>query len=264
MFDKKYTDYWSAAVKKSIDGTIIAGEKEAHFFLEEMKISEESKILDVGCSTGRMYRPLADYSEHIYGVEPDPFAVSNAKNAGYLEVFQGTAETTGFQKENFDFVFCWAAFELVDHFKGLQEFNRILKCGGKLLFTGKSNDYEDDDVLAFKAEKNAWLKKFPQRFTDLPVLLSQLKNLGFILKDLYIFPKRGDFGLLNYHKHDSSKKENISGYEYVFICTKESGPQSDLEHIMGLEHAHTKTAQRAAEKNFCNNVDAYFTHLGLD
>tara|TARA_A100001015_G_C14408102_1_gene488091 strand:- start:28 stop:198 length:171 start_codon:yes stop_codon:yes gene_type:complete len=51
-FDKEYTKYWSSAVKKSIDGTNIAGLNEVNHFFKKINVESDNAILDLGCSFG--------------------------------------------------------------------------------------------------------------------------------------------------------------------------------------------------------------------
>ena len=154
-FDKQYTKYWASTVTKSVDGTTIAGVNEVKNILHSLRVGSHIKTLDLGCSIGRMHESLAVHSNDVYGVDIDSYAVEQASLRPYKEVRQGSAEKIDFDTGFFDFVFCWAVFDVVDHALGLAEMNRVLKGSGKLLITGKNDTYFDDDMLAFKAEKNA-------------------------------------------------------------------------------------------------------------
>jgi cyclopropane fatty-acyl-phospholipid synthase-like methyltransferase len=93
-FNKEYTEYWEAAVSRSIDGTVIAGEQQVKHFLKLLGINNVQKMLDLGSSFGRMYPVLAEFGENIYGCEPDPFAIERCKEYPYVEVKNGTGENT--------------------------------------------------------------------------------------------------------------------------------------------------------------------------
>ena len=51
------------------------------------------------------------------------------------------------------------------------------------------------------------------------LLLTNIGNLGFELEKLFIFPKRGDFGKLEYFEVDIPF-ETINGYEYLMVLKK--------------------------------------------
>lgn len=262
-FDEEYTRYWASAVNKSVDGTVIAGTNEAKHFLQYLGTEKHIHALDLGCSFGRMYEALSICSDRVYGLDPDSFAVEKARLQPYVEVHQGSAENTGLDKGYFDLVFCWAVFDVVDHKKGLLEINRILRDGGKLLLTGKNDNYFPDDDLAFKAEKNAFLKGFPNRFTNLGAVMRSFKALGFQLDKLFIFPRRGDFGLLNYLDRSNSIDEHI-GYDYLILCHKvadQSDPDVSNENLDGK---FSKTATGMAVQRGYAGAKELFEFMGID
>jgi len=263
-FDEAYTKYWTSAVNKSVDGTIIAGVNEAKNLLQHLGMKRDDRVLDLGCSFGRMHEALAVYSDQIFGIDPDSYAVEKARLQPYREVRRGTAENTGLDIDFFDVVFCWAVFDVVDHKKGLAEINRILKSGGKLLLTGKNDNYFPDDNLAYKAEKNAFLKSFPNKFTDLSSVLGNFEPLGFKLDKLLIFPQRGDLGLLKYVDQGNDLKDNYFGYEYLIICHKVSDQNSAGLININLECKFSKTAIKMAINAGFLNAKEYFESTGID
>jgi len=263
-FDKNYTKYWSDAIEKSIDGTTIAGAKEAKTYLDLISIDKNDLILDVGCSFGRMSELLSSYSGNVYGAEPDKFAVKKAKEKHYLDVKQSYAEDTGYSEKFFNLVFCWATFDVVDHKKGLIEFNRIIKDEGVLLISGKNNNYSDNDNLAFKAEKNAFLKNFPNKFTDLDFMLKNLHEFGFQLEELFLFPKRGDFGNLKFEKGNIIDVKKRAFYEYLLIAKKKKGINKDMISMNKLDQDFSNTSIRLAEKAGFKNAKDLFLSIGLD
>jgi len=262
-FDKKYTDYWQSAINKSIDGLRIPGLPEAHKLLPYLKIEEGDQVLDMGCSYGRMYKELSQYSENIFGVDLDPYAVEKAKEQGYIEVLVGKAEDTGYQKKFFDRVFCWQVFDVVDQLEGFKEINRILKVGGSFLVTGKNYDYDPNDIFAFKAEKNAFLKGFPNRFTKIDWLMKNLSNFGFQTEKLLLFAKRGDFGLLNFKEADKTLTE-YTGYEYLLICNKVS-EVSEINYLSNdLETVFSLPAQNMTKDKGFSHTANFFKSIGID
>ena len=261
-FNDKYTKYWEHSTSKSIDGLKIPGEIEAAHMLNYLNISKSDKILDLGCSFGRMFKVLNKFSNNIYGVEPDKYAINKANKFNYVKIFNGTAENTGFANKFFDLIFSWQVFDVVDQFNALVECNRVLKLNGHILFTGKNNNYKMNDEFAFKAEKNAFIKKFPNRFTNLKILNKNIDKIGFKVIKLFLFPKRGDFGLLNYSEKDSNN-ENFECYEYLLICKK----ISELNNISGIDNLTSKTSltseRIASQKGFISAKDL-FQNIGID
>jgi len=263
-FDKKYTEYWTSAVDKSVDGTSIAGVKEVLHLLQYLRLDKSDLVLDLGCSFGRMHQALAEYSKFIYGVDLDDYAVKKARKKPYIDVRVGSAEHTGFDKNFFNVVFCWAVFDVVDHKKGFREINRILKNQGKLFISGKNDTYFKDDTLAFNAEKNAFLKDFPNKFTDLSSVLLNLKLIGFKLDKLLIFPRRGDVGLLNFIDKGIETKDNCIGYEYLIICHKIGRHDARALKDISLENSTSKTAKEKANEAGFKGAEELFNSLGIN
>lgn len=263
-FNKDYTNYWDSAVNKSVDGTVIAGINEAKYFLQYLKLNNEDKILDLGCSVGRMYAALSEFSTDIYGVDPDPHAVQRASSFAYRNILVGTAEATGFDSKEFDLIFCWAVYDVVNHLRGLREMNRILKISGKLLLTGKNDNYFADDLLAFKAEKNAFLKSFPNKFTNLQNVLCGLTALGFKLDRLFMFRRRGDIGALKFVEQDIDKITDYVGYEYLLICHKISDESCDNSDDLRFDSPFSRTATKLAFRAGFSSPKDFFESIGHD
>jgi len=262
-FNSDYTKYWKKATKKSVDGLPIAGLEEVYTFLPFLNIKRSEKLLDMGCSYGRMFTALTTYTNDIYGVDPDPYAVGKAKRYPYKEVFIGKAEETGFDANYFDKIFCFYVFDAVDHANGFREANRILKIGGHFLVTGKNNNYHPDDEFAFRAEKNAFLKSYPNHFANLKVLVSNLPILGFKAEKVILFPRRGDFGRLKFIEVDPGADEFL-GIEYMIICQKIANIQEPVELTEKLDHPFSITAENIAVKQGYISAESLFTAIGID
>lgn len=264
-FEKEYTNYWKKSVEKPIDGLKIAGLEEALFFLNFLNINLSDSVLDLGCSFGRMFEILSKFSDNIYGIDPDISAIESAIKYKYNDLKIGNAENIPYGDNFFNQIFSWAVYDVVDHFNGLIEANRVLKNGGKILITGKLNNYFEDDLFAFKAEKNAFLKSFPNHFLDLNTLINNIKLIGFQIDKLFIFNKRGDFGKLNYKIISTNElNSDIKGYEYLAIFKKNNTINSrELEYIK-FDDKHSKTAQSLAKLNKFDHVEDYFNSIGLD
>ena len=260
-FEKKYTEYWKKNINNPIDGLAIAGTNEVNNFLPLLNINTNDYVLDLGCSFGRMHSVLSSVSNHIYGLDPDLFAVETALNESYIDVKVGDAENINFDDNYFDKIFCWAVYDVVDHYNGLLESNRVLKMNGKILLTGKIDNYFQDDINAFKAEKNAFLKSFPNHFVNMELLQNNIVELGFELEKLFIFPKRGDFGKLKYFEV-KIPFEVIKGYEYLMILKKTK--DINIKNYLKLDSPHSRTAKKLATKEGYESVTDYFIHLGID
>lgn len=261
IFNKEYTKYWEEATVKSVDGTLIAGPNEANSYLEKLLLTKIDKALDLGCSYGRMGPMLSNYAREVYGVDPDKFALSKAILNKYKAVTIGSAEEINFPNEMFDLVFCWAVFDVVNQFKSLVELARVLKNKGKAVVTGKNVNYLDNDKLGFNAEKNAFLKGFPTKFTDLNLLLKVAKGIGLKPVKIICFKKRGDMGTAKSVVLNLKQKKPVRFYEYL-VCLEKTKNSNRKEEI-NLSYIHSNVSIKLAKKNGYESVSDFFNSIGI-
>ncbi len=260
-FTRDYTEYWQKTVDKSVDGLKIAGPNEAAQIIKTFSLMKTTTVVDVGCSYGRMFNIVKDLGTETIGLDPDPFAAKKASKLGYSRVLVGTAEKTRLDNESVDVVFCWASFDVVNQFESLLEFNRILKKGGRVLVTGKNWNYFQDDLLGLLAEKKAFIKNFPNHFTDLDTLIQILPGIGFKLNGLLLFPKRGDMGEVKFSRWQPSRLEVEKSYEYLIYLEK-TDSKADCESIPQFSFRYSKTAETVANRLGIKSVEEYL--LGGD
>lgn len=255
-FDQKYHEYWGNAINKSLDGTVIPGLDVCNHYVNILSVKPDDRLLDLGCSYGRLYPVFANYTKHVFGVDVDLQVVNEAIKKPYVIAIVGQAEKLAFPSNFFDQIVAWGVFDIVDQIECLKEANRILKVGGKFLFTAKGARYPESDSLAFIAERNAKLKNFPNRFVDLELLTQALPLLGFFMEQKFHFSKRGDLGL-NQPLSDQGEIQTNSCYEFAAILRKVSEPSG-----AGVEewwNEFSVTARNKAERDgFGNDVINYF------
>lgn len=251
----EYLHYWKKRVGETTDGTKIAGNQIQEGFIKLMQGKRKEKILDLGCSFGRLCRLLKQRTENVFGMDVGYQVIAEAVKEPYVVAVKGRAEETPFPEGFFHKIVAWAVYDMVEQEKALREAFRILKPGGQLLFTGKNTDYFPDDRLAFVAERNAKLKKFPNHFTDIYLLLANLEKFGFRLRHGFAFLRRGDFGRNKYVDILGQKPKNF--YEYLLIVER-------LEKIIPARKAliicagHSRAAQGMAKANGFADVVKYF------
>ncbi|WNB76954.1 class I SAM-dependent methyltransferase [Methylomonas koyamae] len=99
-------------------------------------------ILDIGCGRGNSFALLETQfqPQRIAGIEIDPALLADAVRAGSqcscrVDVTLGNAEQLPYPDASFDVLFCHQSFHhIVKHREAMQEFYRVLKPGGLLLF----------------------------------------------------------------------------------------------------------------------------------
>jgi SAM-dependent methyltransferase len=120
-------------------------------FKNEMGLTKESVIADIGSGTGLSTRPFLENGNPVYGVEPN--AAMRAAAEEYLREFpnftshEGTAENTNLDDASIDFVTAAQAFHWFDPKKTREEFVRILKPGGYMALIWNERQLDTTEFL---------------------------------------------------------------------------------------------------------------------
>lgn len=132
---KAHTDkYRSDGVLKNIGNPHQCQFYRASYFIDQ--VEKNSKVLDVGCNAGTLGIHLLRKDCHVNGIDIVKELVEKAKNRGiYAE--EGIAEDLSRYDDNsFDYVLCGEVLEhLFDPYPAVKEAHRVLKPGGKYIFT---------------------------------------------------------------------------------------------------------------------------------
>jgi 2-polyprenyl-3-methyl-5-hydroxy-6-metoxy-1,4-benzoquinol methylase len=100
-------------------------------------VRDGERVLDVGCSTGYLARPLVARGCEVVGIEQDPAAAQAAREV-CQEVVVGDVETMAmpFAPGSFDVVLCG---DLIEHLRTPEDFlarvRPLLAAGGRLVLT---------------------------------------------------------------------------------------------------------------------------------
>lgn len=226
-WNDQYFSYWKQRVDESSlqsswssvtkGDHVVPADSVYEDILDQCKI-RNGRMLDVGCGWGRFFSMFAKRKLAIYGVDISEKMVAEAHLAARqygAEVQQSTAEALSFDSDFFDFVVCFGVFDATYQNKAIGEFLRVVKSGGLVVITGKNCRYHEDDQEARLAEDGAKRKGEPNYFTDVPLLITQLKSQGHSLVKEYYFSKRGDFGKCKYVEVIPDRF-----YEYCLVISK--------------------------------------------
>lgn len=134
-------------------------------FENEMGMTKDSVIADIGSGTGLLTKPFAENGNPVYGVEPNAAMREAAEE--YLKAFpnfishDGTAENTNLEDDSIDFVTAAQAFHWFDPDKTRTEFRRILGPGGYIALMWNERQL---DTTEFLREYEALLLKFARDY----------------------------------------------------------------------------------------------------
>ena len=105
-----------------------------HYLLDEIGISQDACVADIGAGTGILTQELADRVKTVYAIEPNRnMRLACMETCGRCTGFvalEGTAEDTGLPDASVDFITVAQAFHWFDMHRTHQEFSRILKNEG--------------------------------------------------------------------------------------------------------------------------------------
>jgi len=149
-------------------------------FLSLLKLSKDSKILDIGCGTGGNMEILSSFGK-VIGLDRSIKAKDFCEKQGFGNVMLGDIDNipTMFGQNSFDLV---TAFDVLEHLDGdektMKDVLSILKKGGHFLITVPAYQFlwsEHDEALQHK------------RRYDYKQLKSKLTDAGFeIIKGGYV------------------------------------------------------------------------------
>ncbi|MFA6053210.1 MAG: class I SAM-dependent methyltransferase [Methylobacter sp.] len=162
-------------------------------------------ILDVGCGRGNSFELLDEYfnPDHISGIEVDEILLADAKKQAEarrcsIDLITGNAEAMPYPDQSFDMVFCHQSFHhIVQHEKAMQEFYRVLKPGGVLLFAESCRKFIHSFSIRLLFRHPMDVQKTAEEYIDL------IKQAGFEvtpenISKPYLWWSRPDFGALEW------------------------------------------------------------------
>lgn len=262
-WNNDYVQYWKSRVEeanKDCSGStsIILGDAattgDIRYLqaIEFLEISSKHNVLELGCGFGRSLPTLSLLANTVVAVDISKQMIEVAQHnfsATNVSFHVSPSEDLPFNDEIFDRIICFAAFDAMFQSEALVEMHRVCKAGGRILLTGKNDNYCKDDQKAFEAECGARKKGHPNFFTDMKKLLNDLGLFGFSLIGIKYYERRGDFasGL-------EKTEMPLQFYEYLLVIQKTGlclpDPQIIYYNQTSKTHAyHQMPSQAIGEDN---------------
>lgn len=236
-WNNNYVEYWKKRVQEAneskeessvVEGdTVTDSDREYINAIDFLSPGINKSLLEMGCGFGRSLPFLYKITNNITAIDISEEMIKEAqKNYCTLHgvrYLACEAEHIPVESGSFDFIVCYAVFDALYQELALLEMNRLLETNGKVLISGKNDNYYDDDELAYVAEVNARNKNHPNYFTDINLLLSKgIEKFGFKIEKIKYFERRGDTAG---NQYVLQKPEYF--YEYMMVLKK----IKDVKHI---------------------------------
>lgn len=231
-WNEKYRDYWMQRVAESNttheslsqlnkNDKLTASDAVYLDTIQCLEISPGATVLEMGCGFGRSIPYLQSIAGRLQAIDISEAMIQSARekygHCKNVEFHVSEAERTPFADQTFDQIVCFGVFDAVFQSETLVEMNRITRTGGRILITGKNNNYFDDDEEATIAEIRAREKKHPNFFTDVATLLEKQGSFGYRAVKSRYFLRRGDLSASRFQQTPPKQF-----YEYLLIFEKEN------------------------------------------
>ena len=160
--------------------------------MNRVDFTGQEVALDIGCGDGLHTMLIGEKVGHVVGIDVNPDFIRRAQSYG--RKFQAKASTEfvakpleaiGFPDDKFDIIFSICVIEHIENYQEvLQECRRILKPGGKILFTVDTLEQIDDPELVANHSSQHHVYQYFRQDT-LGALLSEIGFQGIQFEQLF-------------------------------------------------------------------------------
>ncbi|MFT3802399.1 MAG: class I SAM-dependent methyltransferase [Burkholderiaceae bacterium] len=172
------------------------------------------RVLDVGCGAGASTAALLPYSAHLFGVDPYPPMLEQARTSVTGASFvQGGFEALPFEADSFDLLASAGAINYVDAVTALTEVERVLQPGGWFM----AYDFSTGQRLTIESPLPDLHAEFRRKYPSSPGYALHLPSLPF-----------ASAGLSLVSEHDFVVQTPMSAEQYVQYALGDSGVELAL------------------------------------
>ncbi|MGF7059157.1 class I SAM-dependent methyltransferase [Brassicibacter mesophilus] len=241
-------------ISKKYDDVRTADLKLINLFLDEVKISDGTRILDFGCGTGNYTDKLRRVTgAKIFGVEPSDGMRKKAKIKNpNINILKGNHEKIPFENDFFDFIYMTDVIHHVPNIETMfNELKRILKINGKICIATQSHK---------QIEKRFYVKYFPatakvdkERYPDIEriILAGQNEGLEYLKSVAYCDDKLVKVG------QEFVELVEKKGYSMFHLI-------GDDEYIQGLQQLKNDVKNEMLELTTAGGTLVWFKNKRCD
>jgi SAM-dependent methyltransferase len=250
-WNESYVQYWKARVAEantvqSVSSTMVAGDAATSAderylqAIDLLGINPQHCVLELGCGFGRSLPVLSRLASEVAAVDISEQMIEAARHdfaAANISFHVSPSEDLPFNNEKFDFIVCFAAFDAMFQDEALAEMHRVCQMRGRILLTGKNDNYHLDDGKAYEAEQAARIKGHPNYFTDVWKLIGDLGKFGLAAVSAKYYERRGDFS-------DGLEQTLMPSHFYEYLLVLEKVGSCAPDPVASYYSAMSKTCAR--------------------
>lgn len=167
--------------------------------MERVDFTGRETVLDIGCGDGLHTMLIGKRVGHVVGIDVDEDLIRRAGSYGRkfeaqasTEYIAKPLETIGFPDDHFDLIFSICVIEHIENYREvLRECRRILKPGGRILFTVDTLEQIEDPPLIDKHSSQHHVYQYFRRDT-LGDLLAEIGFRDIAFEQLFRSKLAGD------------------------------------------------------------------------